>query len=232
MTGKRSGTGKSITRNETAPPPAPARVAGLLLPSAVVAFGIHVIESGWATFLLYHAVVVVWLVATGTWHSACAAFRRPLEAAGIARAVAGAGVAAGIAGALLMWWLWPWYAAHSAAPGPALAALGLHGTAWALFALYHALVNPVVEELYWRGALGERGGFVRPSDVAFAAYHAFVLVRFTGPGPIALSTLCLVGIAAFWRWTYRRTGSLWPATLAHAAADAGIMSVVWLRATG
>jgi len=229
MTDERSGTGKSITRNEAAPPPPLARLAGLLLPSVVVGIGIHVLESGWATFLLYHAFVAWWLTSTRSWRVALSRFRQPVSEYRTARIVTFAGVTAGIAGAGLMWWLWPWYAAHAVSPAPALASLGLHGTTWTLFALYHVLVNPFVEELYWRGALGEQVGIVRPSDVAFAAYHALVLVRFTDAGPIALSMSCLVGIAAFWRWTLRRSGSLWPATVAHAAAAAAIMGVVWLR---
>jgi membrane protease YdiL (CAAX protease family) len=225
-------TEESITRADPSPPAPRARACALALPYVAIAAGIWPIGSGWLAFILYHAVVLGVLTLTRTWPRALAGLFRPPRDPSAARRLGGLGALAGIAGAALMWGLWPWYAGHSEAPGPALAALGLHGGTWLAFAAYHALVNPVVEEAYWRGAFGEREGILRPSDVAFAGYHTIVLARFTGAGPILVSVVALVLVAAFWRFTYRRTGTLWPAVVAHLVADAGIMLVVSTRIAG
>lgn len=206
-----------------------SRAVAFALPYVAVLCGLYGYRSGWLAFLLYHAAVVFVLTSCRAWPRALAGFRSRPDDRRAALALGACGIGAGITGAGLMAWLWPWYAGDPAELLSALGAISLRGGAWTGFAVYHALVNPLVEEAYWRGALGEARGLLRPSDLAFAGYHALVLARFTGPWPILLSVVVLACAGAFWRFTYRRTGTLWPATCAHLAADAAIMWVVTAR---
>jgi membrane protease YdiL (CAAX protease family) len=105
---------------------------------------------------------------------------------------------------------------------------------------FMVLVNGPAEELYWRGFVHTRlygapaGGASRGPSAAslllpsfcYASYHGVtVLVFLAQPAVAVLFLAVILGAGWGWAWLRRRTGSVWPALLAHAGAVAGYMIV-------
>lgn len=192
-----------------------------LIPYLAMILGLHLGRSAWLSFALYHGGILLVML-------------RPEARHHMGRLLSGwdwrqgtAAIVFGLGGGLLTYALAP----IAGLDGPRLAAemarLGLQGPAWILFALYHALLNPWFEEVFWRGRLGDdRRGLVA-NDLLFAGYHILVLTLFLDWGWVLLSFLVLTAAGWLWRQMRRaRRGLLLP-VLSHLAADAGIMAAVY-----
>lgn len=194
--------------------------AAPLIPYLAMLVGLHILGSAWLSFLIYHGLV---LVAVG---------RRPALWRDLSRGGHfPTGVAAmvfGSLGGVVLWLLAPIAGVDAQSITPALQKLGLSGTSWLLFVFYHALINPWFEEILWRGKLGSDARTLVAGDVLFAGYHVLVLMLFLAWTWIALAFAMLVSAAWFWRQLRRRHDGLLLPVLSHLAADASIMSVVYL----
>ncbi len=211
-----------------APPGAMRRLGPLIMPYAVMLVGLHGIGSAWGAMLAYHAIAVVWMG-----RSRGRVFRL-LTAGRDARFLAVA-IVFGAIGGLLMHALAPWLDANRslhAMMQDALATYGFGERSWIAFAAYHGIVNPVVEEAYWRGWLGSPARGLRIEDVAFAGYHLVVLAPFIEPIWLGVSLVSLTAAAWLWRRARVHTGGLAPAVASHMAADVSIMWVLTRHASG
>jgi membrane protease YdiL (CAAX protease family) len=102
--------------------------------------------------------------------------------------------------------------------------------------LYFILINPVIEELFWRGLvyrqLRERWG-VRPamlvSSLFFGAWHWTIAQAFFTPEGALLGTaLIVIGGVAF-AWLYEKTQQLGSSIVVHSlGADLPLLGVVWM----
>lgn len=122
----------------------------------------------------------------------------------------------------------------------ALAQMGAGpGAFWWLFP-YFGLVNPLVEELFWRdGVLPalRRGGWsdaraASVSSLLFGAWHAVPVARLV---PAATAAMSVAGIAAVgWAlaWVVLRGGRRRDVVWLHAAAaDAPLLATLWLASS-
>ena len=109
--------------------------------------------------------------------------------------------------------------------------LGLGGVSWFWFMAYFSLVNPIIEEYFWRGELGHETSSFYIGDLAYAGYHVFVFVGKTQLYTVILAVASLIFIGWFWRQVYRRDGSLLAPVLGHMAADLSIMLAVYFKVT-
>ncbi|MCA9730103.1 MAG: hypothetical protein KC729_20635, partial [Candidatus Eisenbacteria bacterium] len=210
-------TGKTTDATTSQPDPPEKRllVVGATLPYAAIAIGLYGFRSGWAAILLYHAAALVFL-----WHtrnrSANSSLRGPGDGTctppaegtppgpgrpnrfSVRIALWIAGIATGLSAGPILALLW-----SPLGLNPIVSTfcrdLGLTGTSWAGFAVYHATVNPVVEEALWRGRLGSPGRGVRGTDLLFAGYHAVVLAPVLPPWATALAVLSIGAAAWLWR---------------------------------
>lgn len=130
---------------------------------------------------------------------------------------------------LVLYVLWPWL---NIAPdlSTQLEALGLTRTTWPTFILYFTLVNPWIEEFFWRGYLGDSSKWPVLMDFIFAGYHGMLLIGRTGPFTLALALSGLVFAGWFWRQTLREDGGLLAAGLSHMLADLTILLAVYYAA--
>jgi hypothetical protein len=135
----------------------------------------------------------------------------------------------GAAGGLGLYLLWPWL---GIAPDLAaqLDALGLTRSTWPVFIAYFALVNPWIEEYFWRGYLGLPSKQLIPMDCVFAGYHAMLLVGRASLPALALALSSLVFGGWLWRQSRREDEGLLTAALSHMLADLGILLAVYWRA--
>lgn len=111
--------------------------------------------------------------------------------------------------------------------GAQLADLGLHGNIWVWFISYFSIINPFVEEYFWRAMLGSNTRLFYLGDLIYAGYHIMVVWNKTSPMSIVLVVLALIFIGWFWRQLYRKDGSLLTPVVSHAVADFSILLAVF-----
>lgn len=107
--------------------------------------------------------------------------------------------------------------------------LGLNSSNWIAFITYFALVNPFVEEYFWRGYLGDptKGFYV--SDFVYSGFHALILIGKVRVDMIFFALALLVLAGWFWRQIAREDDGLLAPVLGHMAADFTILVAVYWR---
>ncbi len=191
-----------------------------LIPYAAMLVGLYLLGSAWVSFLIYHGLVLLVI-----WRN------RDLQrdlVRGWNLKVGLAAVVFGVAGGVLVYMLAPYAGLDGDRINPAIARLGLVGTGWLLFVVYHALVNPWFEEILWRGRLGRDSRRPVRGDFLFAGYHVLVLMLFLEGVWVFVAFAVLAVAGWFWRQLRRRYEGLLLPVLSHMAADGSIMAVVYL----
>lgn len=107
--------------------------------------------------------------------------------------------------------------------------LGLSSSSWTAFIAYFSLVNPFVEEYFWRGVLGNDTKNLHLMDIVFAGYHALILWGRVHPLSILFAVIILISAGWLWRQFSREDGGLLAAALGHMAADFSILiTICWM----
>jgi hypothetical protein len=111
--------------------------------------------------------------------------------------------------------------------------LGLPIERWGLFAAYFLLVNPVIEELYWRGCVQERArelGILRDTLVAvpFSLWHIVPIWAVCGPIAAVLGGMAVYCVGVTLTMIYRQSRSLGRCIAWHAMmADLAVVSLMF-----
>ena len=203
----------------------PARVLAPLLPYIVIGTGLLVLHNAWIAILSYHLGMVIILLCTGG-KIYLKKINRPdnyyilIFTASL-----------GLAGGLLLYVLWPLLAV----PGDInlyMENIGLNRDAWPYFITYFIVVNPWIEEYYWRGYLGSDLKKIILNDLLFAGYHILVLM-----GKINIIWLIAVFVilsltAWLWRQANRLNQGLITSIVSHTIADISIILVIYFMTTG
>jgi membrane protease YdiL (CAAX protease family) len=103
----------------------------------------------------------------------------------------------------------------------------LTGSTWPIFITYFVLVNPLIEEYFWRGYLGSPTRRLYSSDFLYAGFHALILVDKMQLGAVLYSLVVLTLAGWFWRQLARADGGLLAPVLGHMAADFTILMAVY-----
>jgi hypothetical protein len=194
-----------------------------LVPYIAVSFGLFVAHNAWAALLGYHLLMLVCLA----WAGALTAQVRKLGSPGRLRWIILASLL-GAAGGLGLYLLWPLFGIDLDL-GLQLRPLGLNSAAWPFFILYFSLVNPWLEEIFWRGWLGSASSKPVLADVFFAGFHLLVIGSYVRWPSLLFVLLVLSGVGWFWRQLARRESSLFPGSISHLVADAAILVTVYLH---
>lgn len=127
---------------------------------------------------------------------------------------------------LSLYYLWSFFGVIHDLPSQ-VESLGLTRSTWPLFIMYFVLINPLVEEYYWRGFLGSptRGLYI--SDFLYAGFHALILWQKVHWSVVIYSLVVLVLAGWFWRQLARANGGLLASLLGHMAADFTILMAVY-----
>jgi len=102
-------------------------------------------------------------------------------------------------------------------------ALGLNSSTWYVFIAYFALVNPFIEEYFWRGCLGNNTKSLHISDFLYAGFHSLILINKVQMGSIVFGLSMLVLAGWFWRQITREDNGLLAPVLGHMCADFTIL---------
>lgn len=129
---------------------------------------------------------------------------------------------------ITLYFLWNWFGAASDLPRQ-VASLGLNESNWIPFIMYFTLINPWVEEYFWRGYLGSASTKPYLSDFLYSGFHGLVLLSKVQATSIFFALTALVAAGWFWRQVARKDGGLLAPVLGHMAADLAILSAVYLR---
>jgi membrane protease YdiL (CAAX protease family) len=105
---------------------------------------------------------------------------------------------------------------------------------WA-FALYIVILNPVMEELFWRGIIYKelqdyvsKGKANLISSFFFGAWHWVVLQNYCEPGWAILLTVAVMMGGVLFAYTYEKAGTLAPSITLHSlGADLPLVFVVY-----
>jgi len=127
---------------------------------------------------------------------------------------------------LSLYFLWSYFGVTDDLPNR-IEALGLTKTTWPLFIAYFALVNPLVEEYFWRGYLGSPTRHLYPSDFLYSGFHGLVLMGKMQASVVLYSLIVLVLAGWFWRQLARINDGLLAPMLGHMAADFTILMVIY-----
>jgi uncharacterized protein len=194
-----------------------------LVPYIAVSLGLFVAHSAWAALIGYHLLMAAFLTFSGAWPEQLRKFR----SAGSLRWIVLA-IVIGVSGGIGLYWLWPVFGIIPSL-GKELLPLGLNPVSWPFFILYFSLVNPWLEEIFWRGWLGSESRSPKPADLFFAGFHLLVLATYVPWPSMLFALLVLSGVGWFWRQVTRREQSLLPSSLSHLDADAAILIVIYLH---
>ncbi len=122
---------------------------------------------------------------------------------------------------------WPFAKLEGTELGGVLGDFGLAGTTGIVFGAAAIVVNPLLEELFWRGCFEDKVTRVSVIDIAFAGYHglALVLVIRVWAAVGAFIVLCFASWAL--RYVKDRRGGLAVPYIAHLAADISIIAAIY-----
>ncbi|MFH1382205.1 MAG: CPBP family glutamic-type intramembrane protease [Chloroflexota bacterium] len=190
------------------------------IPYITVSVGLFVFHNAWVAILSYHVgmLIMLFLARPGiTVKQFVKSNNYPIPAL---TAVVGAG------GGALLYFLWPFLLIPSDISAYTQS-IGLVGRAWPLFLVYYVLVNPVLEEYYWRGYLGSQTRQVTFNDWLFGGYHVIVLAGKMGIVWLIVAFLLLSCGGWFWRQMNRLSQGLLPSVVSHVAADITVMLTIY-----
>ena len=108
-------------------------------------------------------------------------------------------------------------------------ALGLNSSNWFAFIAYFALINPFVEEYFWRGYFGNPTKSLYIYDFIYSGFHALILIGKVHVYSIIFGLSVLVFAGWLWRQIAREDHGLLAPVLGHMAADFTILMAVYLH---
>lgn len=193
-------------------------------PYVAVIIGIYLLHNALIAIALYHLGIVAGLFYSGKANIFKTVFT------GFNWPIALIMVILSLSVGLAVFFLWPYAKLEGVHLAQSLEKYGVNGF-WAyVFSIYSIMVNPIMEEVLWRGYF--KGDPYRPVwiDAAFAGYHILVLVMYISL-PIAILAFVVLSLSS---WILRairhQLGGLAVPCLMHFAADVAIFIAVALRA--
>jgi membrane protease YdiL (CAAX protease family) len=196
------------------------KIIAPLVPYITIAIGLLIVHNAWAAMLSYHAAMALILLLSKSRINIKQGYQGKTFWIPVLMALIG--VSAGI----LLYVLWP----HLGVPvefRQYLRSIGLYGWTWPVFIVYASLVNPLLEEHYWRGYLGSPAKIITVNDVLFAGYHLLVIGGNIGVIWLIAVFLGLTIAAWFWRQINRMNGGLLVSFVSHMTADTAVFLAIY-----
>ncbi|MFH1031180.1 MAG: CPBP family glutamic-type intramembrane protease [Chloroflexota bacterium] len=196
----------------------------LFVPYLAVGLGLFIFHNTWVAILTYHAAMAAVIFLS----KRAIPFKQVIRTNSFGSLILPVAIGAG--GGLLLYLLWPLLSVPLSIDAY-LQNIGLTATIWPYFIVYYVLVNPVLEEYYWRGYLGSSSNRPVFNDFLFAGYHLIVLAGNVGLVWLVVAFVVLCAAAWYWRQISRITGGLLATTLSHTAADITVILTIYFMVT-
>ncbi len=197
-------------------------------PYLAVALGLYAIGNSWITLALYHAGLFCFILLAGQKRIFREIFSGWNWIAGII-----AIIICSMIGPLLCL-IWPIISLVPEGLSSQLGALGLGGASRIIFLFVFIAVNPLLEEVYWRGFLKGKGAGRKKLpwvvDIVFAGYHLPVLAFFIKPAWLIFAFVVIWIGGWAWRWLSCKFGGIAIPLISHIVADFSIAIAVQIIA--
>ncbi|TWT25212.1 CPBP family intramembrane glutamic endopeptidase [Planomicrobium sp. CPCC 101110] len=102
------------------------------------------------------------------------------------------------------------------------------------FILLFVFVNPVLEEVYWRGYMYEKlrikgtaAYAIIMTSIFYTLYHVLTVLHLFQSGYTLVAVLPVLLVGLFWAYIREKTGSITATIIGHSIADFAIMCVYW-----
>ena len=187
-----------------------------------VAVGLFPLHSAWGALVGFHLAILLSLLIARPELPIQILFKNSNTRWILASIVLGA------SSGIILYFLWDGFGFARDLPAQ-VRALGLNASGWLPFIAYFALVNPLVEEYFWRGFLGSNAAHFTASDFLYSGFHGMILVNKVQTSMIVYSLALLVLAGWFWRQIARLDRGLLAAVLGHMAADLSILVAVYWK---
>jgi len=195
------------------------KLISMAIPYIAVLVGLYVLKNAWIAIGLYHFGITVFLIAVGKGSllkRVCTGWNSIIAAIGMVIPVIIIPV---------IFIFWKYMQLENIPLNTALANFGLGGTSWFFFIIYFSIVQPFLEELYWRGCLENDYKYFSWTDLAFAGYHILVLAWFIKLPWLIIAFIVLTVAAYTWRYMASRLEGVIVPLLSHIMADVSIIAV-------
>lgn len=191
-----------------------------LVPYITIGIGLFVFSNVWAAVLGYHLSMAVILYLARRKASFSQILKNNSYKILIVTFILGG------LGGLVLYLLWPWLAVTENIN------LFLHNNGfttamWPYFIVYLVLVNPWLEEYYWRGYLGSNSKMITLNDLFFSGYHIMILAGNIEGIWLVIVFILLTFIAWFWRQANRWNKGIAASVISHFAADTSIILTIY-----
>lgn len=192
-----------------------------LLPYLAVAIGIFWVQNAFAALLGFHLAIILSLLLAGSQVPVNVLFKsRDIRWVILSVLLCGS---SGIS--LYLFWTYFDVVGNLSAH---IGSFGLTSSTWPFFITYFVLVNPLIEEYFWRGYLGSPTRRLYPSDFLYSGFHGLILMGKIQTVAVLYSLIVLVLAGWFWRQIARADEGLLAPVLGHMAADFTIlMTIYW-----
>lgn len=193
---------------------------GPALAYLAVGIGLWGLHSAWGALLAFHIAIIVSLL-----------FARPnlpinvLFKSRNTKWVVASILVCGSSG-ITLYFFWSYFGFADDLPVQ-VELLGLNTSTWPAFIMYFALVNPFVEEYFWRGHYGSPTKGLHIYDFVYAGFHALILINKMPAGAILFGLIVLALAGWFWRQIAREDQGLLAPVLGHTMADFTILMAVY-----
>ena len=192
-----------------------------LLPYIAVILGLNVFKSAWVAIGIYYFGIIIFIAFDGQTSLLKSFFHGWNLLAALACMAA-----CGFTG-VIVFLLWPIAKLERINLSDTLSEYGLSGAGCYFFVLAVLILNPVFEELFWRGYLENKSQRPAWIDAAFAGYHVLALVIVINLPVTFLAFIALCTGSWGLRFVKARLGGLAVPYLAHLAAYASIIAAVY-----
>lgn len=197
------------------------QTVGICSPYIAVLLGVFLLRNGFLAVLLYHLALLPCIIRINKSSAIKLLFK------GFHRIAGPLICLGGLVPGIVILYLWPLVRGEQVDLAKTLATLNLNGQLFIFFAAYAYLVNPFLEESFWRGCFKNETRRPNAIDMLFAGYHALAVFPVLKLPFVCFVFAAMTVVGWLFRTLYRHTGGLLTPLLLHIIADISILYAIW-----
>lgn len=196
------------------------KICGIASPYLAVLLWLFYFKNAFVSVLLYHLLLFICILGINGKKAI------QLLASGFDRKTSWLCLG-GLLPTIVILMVWPIAKVESVDIADLFELVGLSKIAFCVFAFYACLVNPFLEESFWRGCFQptlKRPAFI---DLFFGGYHAIIVIPVLKLPFVILTFALMACVSWIFRNIYRLAGGLAIPLGIHIIADIAILAAVW-----